>query len=239
MIPRYFASLGDGRALFSLSTSSSGRQLWVTDGTTQGTHLVTDINPGASDSFPGKFESSGTGSALFTADDGTDGQELWLTNGVAEGTHCGWILNSGNPPINPKGFAVVAEKSVPTMGGDIITGTGSTDTLFGDTSETLSDSVEGGNDQISGLGDADILLGYASTLSGNARGGDDRLSGDAGSHGPARRRPFHGRGRSGRGRPPLWATRKVIHLAATPTSPCSPTLGAAMTASRVARATTS
>jgi ELWxxDGT repeat protein len=179
--PRDFASLGDGRALFSFSTSSSGRELWVTDGTTEGTHLVTDINPGASDSFPGKFESFGNGQALFTADDGTHGQELWLTNGIAEGTHLLADLNSGTPSSKSEGFAVVAEKSVPTMGDDIITGTGSTDTLFGDTSKTLSDSVEGGNDQISGLGDADILLGDASTLSGHARGGDDRLSGGEGN----------------------------------------------------------
>ena len=30
----------------------SGTELWVTDGTTAGTHLVKDINPGAASSSP-------------------------------------------------------------------------------------------------------------------------------------------------------------------------------------------
>jgi ELWxxDGT repeat protein len=46
--------------VFSAETSSGGRELWVTDGTSEGTHLLTDINPNGS-SNPGSryFQSEG------------------------------------------------------------------------------------------------------------------------------------------------------------------------------------
>lgn len=50
-------------------------ELWATDGTSAGTHLVMDINP-AGDSIPRDLTAVGNG-VFFTANDGTHGRELW------------------------------------------------------------------------------------------------------------------------------------------------------------------
>jgi ELWxxDGT repeat protein len=100
--------------VFSAETSTGGRELWVTDGTPEGTHLLADINPDGS-SNPGSFYfqneggnivstpadlgSLGDGRALFDADDGTHGVELWTSDGTAEGTHSPSML--GMPCLVP------------------------------------------------------------------------------------------------------------------------------------------
>ena len=38
--------------LFVADSGSTGRELWITDGTTAGTRLLKDINPGATGSNP-------------------------------------------------------------------------------------------------------------------------------------------------------------------------------------------
>ncbi len=97
---------------------SDGRELWATDGTADGTHLLADINPngssnpgsiyvqGESGSYfptPGPLVSITGGRVLFGADDGTHGVEPWVTDGTAEGTHLLADLNAeagSSYPIN-------------------------------------------------------------------------------------------------------------------------------------------
>lgn len=72
--------------LFTASDILHGNELWVTDGSEEGTMLLSDINPGASGSnldFLLEFENK----VYFTADDGTHGKELWVTDGTESGTH--------------------------------------------------------------------------------------------------------------------------------------------------------
>jgi ELWxxDGT repeat protein len=90
-----FLSLGDGRVLFAATDGTQGYEPWITDGTPEGTHLVTDINPGAASSGVTSFFDFGGGRALFAADDGTSGNELWATDGTAEGTHRLADINPG------------------------------------------------------------------------------------------------------------------------------------------------
>ncbi|WP_165839029.1 hypothetical protein [Roseicella frigidaeris] len=98
--PALFTALGDGRFVFSASDRSPasappaggegegvGRELWISDGTAGGTHLLADINPGAASSDPGGITLLGDGRFLFTADDGTHGEEPWISDGTACGTH--------------------------------------------------------------------------------------------------------------------------------------------------------
>jgi ELWxxDGT repeat protein len=61
-------------------------ELWATDGTASGTHLVKDINPGPESSTPRAGVVLGA-TLFFWADDGTHGAELWVTDGSAAGTH--------------------------------------------------------------------------------------------------------------------------------------------------------
>jgi ELWxxDGT repeat protein len=43
------------RLVFGANDGSTGRELWVTDGTTAGTTLLKDINPGPGSSSPRDF----------------------------------------------------------------------------------------------------------------------------------------------------------------------------------------
>lgn len=75
------------RTLFVASTPGTGRELFVTDGTTAGTHLLMDISPGVASSQPLDLVQAGD-KVFFTAYlPGTSGRELWVTDGTAAGTH--------------------------------------------------------------------------------------------------------------------------------------------------------
>ena len=58
--------VADGRMYFSATTAANGRELWVTDGTPEGTHIVADIVPGPASSSPWEMDEHG-GSVYFTA----------------------------------------------------------------------------------------------------------------------------------------------------------------------------
>ena len=62
-----------------------GQELWVSDGTQEGTGQVMDICPGACDSTPDRLHTSGE-VAYFQADDGVHGRELWKSDGTEAGT---------------------------------------------------------------------------------------------------------------------------------------------------------
>ncbi|MBM1399840.1 hypothetical protein JQT63_19360, partial [Sulfitobacter mediterraneus] len=92
------AALGDGRVVFSaVDVNFAGRrELWVSDGTEDGTALLRDINPDAS-SGPIGQTALGDGRVVFAAKSGTDlGYELWITDGTAVGTQLVKDINPTN-----------------------------------------------------------------------------------------------------------------------------------------------
>ncbi len=74
------------QAVFAARNSSNGKELWITDGTTAGTTMVKDINPGAAWSDPRELSAVRNGYVYFTADDGVHGAELWKSDGTDAGT---------------------------------------------------------------------------------------------------------------------------------------------------------
>jgi ELWxxDGT repeat protein len=59
--------------------------LWKSDGTTAGTVMVKDINPGSVSSNP-SYLANVNGTLFFSANDGTHGVELWKSDGTTAGT---------------------------------------------------------------------------------------------------------------------------------------------------------
>ncbi|HYO24911.1 MAG TPA: hypothetical protein VEQ85_08170 [Lacipirellulaceae bacterium] len=69
-----YVQMGD--SVYFVASNSQGKELWRTDGTSEGTRLVQDIRAGAQGSNP--QELTVIGDALyFTADDGVRGREIW------------------------------------------------------------------------------------------------------------------------------------------------------------------
>jgi ELWxxDGT repeat protein len=82
---RYIVPAGE-RVFFTAKTAATGRELWTSDGTPAGTHLVKDILPGADSSNVNNMTAAGE-KLFFTANDGSHGNELWVSDGTQGGTH--------------------------------------------------------------------------------------------------------------------------------------------------------
>ncbi|HMN41630.1 MAG TPA: GC-type dockerin domain-anchored protein [Phycisphaerales bacterium] len=110
----------NGYAYFAATSAVNGRELWRTDGTSDGTTLVRDINPGAGNSSPDNFTVC-NGVLYFTADDGTHGREIWRTDGTAAGTRMIIDGYPGSPTSGPEYLAstpagLVFHASGPALG---------------------------------------------------------------------------------------------------------------------------
>jgi ELWxxDGT repeat protein len=71
--------------LFEANDGTNGNELWFSNGSSLGTAMVLDINPGAGGSNPRYMKKIGD-ILYFHADDGVNGAELWKTDGTAAGT---------------------------------------------------------------------------------------------------------------------------------------------------------
>ncbi|GMU63903.1 MAG: hypothetical protein AMXMBFR36_01770 [Acidobacteriota bacterium] len=80
------AALTEGRIVFPGNDGTTGVELWTSDGTEEGTLMVTEIAPGPDGSWPRHLVSLGDGVVLFAAEDPTLGYELFRTDGTAAGT---------------------------------------------------------------------------------------------------------------------------------------------------------
>ncbi|MCD9855173.1 T9SS type A sorting domain-containing protein [Epilithonimonas sp. JDS] len=85
---------------FTAGSNTSGFELWKTDGTTEGTVEVKNINPGTANSFPGNLRQVGD-KVFFSANNGANGTELWITDGTEEGTRLVKDINPGSAASNP------------------------------------------------------------------------------------------------------------------------------------------
>jgi len=83
---RAMAAVGD-TLFFMPNDGVHGVELWVSDGTEEGTRLVKDVAPGeewSTDTSPEIAEFQGQ--CIAVLDDGTNGLQLWVSDGTADGT---------------------------------------------------------------------------------------------------------------------------------------------------------
>jgi ELWxxDGT repeat protein len=75
----------NGTLFFSPYEATHGHELWKSDGTTAGTVLLKDINPGKDGSYP-RYLTNVNGTLYFSANVGSHSDELWKSDGTAAGT---------------------------------------------------------------------------------------------------------------------------------------------------------
>ncbi|NJK58493.1 MAG: hypothetical protein HC939_22185, partial [Pleurocapsa sp. SU_5_0] len=168
---------------FSADDGENGRELFVSDGTAEGTQLLVDLAPGESNDG---FSNSSAPTNLvefndklyFTADDGENGNELFVTDGTTEGTQ---LVADINPGIDNYSYPNDSFASSLTVVGDELffaADNGETGTeLF---KLTVSDLTESSPIEINGSDRADNLIGgdRNNLLDGGI--GDDNLNGGNG-----------------------------------------------------------
>lgn len=100
----------DGKLFFHAEPTPgdpvNGIELWTSDGTTAGTQLLMDINPGPAPSEISPMIEFNN-ELYFAANDGTHGLELWKTNGTASGTVMVKDIQPGEFGSLPTNFTVV------------------------------------------------------------------------------------------------------------------------------------
>ncbi|MCS7015330.1 MAG: hypothetical protein NZM42_04325 [Gemmatales bacterium] len=103
--PEYLTNV-NGTLFFVANDGNSGFELWKSDGTSTGTQLVRDINPGALSSNP-RWLTNVNGTLFFVATDGSSGYELWRSNGAATSTQrvADLVPGVGSPFVTGSGFS--------------------------------------------------------------------------------------------------------------------------------------
>ncbi|WP_276372163.1 YCF48-related protein [Chryseolinea sp. H1M3-3] len=100
------ASVAVGNKVFYAATGDSyGEELWVSNGTPEGTVMVKDINPGYNNGAPQNMVSF-KGRLFFTGHTGQHGGELWTSDGTPEGTYMVTELNAGRDGSNPQSLVI-------------------------------------------------------------------------------------------------------------------------------------
>jgi ELWxxDGT repeat protein len=89
----YFV-VANGLTFFIANDPAHGQELWCSDGTRAGTHIVRDIAPGPLSSGIERLTVLNN-VAYFFANDGVNGEELWRSDGTLSGTHIVADINKG------------------------------------------------------------------------------------------------------------------------------------------------
>ncbi|MEM8676645.1 MAG: ELWxxDGT repeat protein [Cyanobacteria bacterium P01_G01_bin.67] len=94
----------DDKLYFTADDGANGNELWVSDGTTEGTQLLIDINPGINNYGVNSSYAYGftefDDRLYFSANNGINGHELWVSDGTTKGTK---LLVDIDPSVNNYG----------------------------------------------------------------------------------------------------------------------------------------
>jgi len=102
-----FAAAAGGYLLFAARDDDHGLEVWRTDGTTSGTSLVIDVDPGPSGSRPAAFH-EGPGGIYFRSERPDVGTELWFSDGTTAGTSLLADIAPGAADSDPRVLGVAA-----------------------------------------------------------------------------------------------------------------------------------
>jgi ELWxxDGT repeat protein len=116
----------NGLTFFVGYDATYGQELWCTDGTSVGTHIVRDIAPG--NSSPGLERLTVVNNIVyFFASDGVNGVELWRSDGTLAGTHIVADIKKGpdsSIPVFPSTGAIASIGGILYFAADDGTGLG-------------------------------------------------------------------------------------------------------------------
>lgn len=87
-------AVNDEKIFFEADDGAHGKELWVSDGTEAGTHMVKNIVPDGSNASPYGMRAVDN-KLFFGITDGVHGGELWVSDGTEEGTHIVKDINAG------------------------------------------------------------------------------------------------------------------------------------------------
>ena len=101
----------NGKVYFNADDGSgAGRELWVSDGTADGTYMVKDIwSLNDRNSWPRDLTVF-SGKLFFTATTDAEGKELWVSDGTASGTNIVKDIRLGPGSGSPSNLTVVGSK---------------------------------------------------------------------------------------------------------------------------------
>src|SRR3569623_333162 len=97
--PANIVSLGNGSVVFTAFNPTTGNEVYISDGTTGGSHMVSDLVVGGLSSAPQNLYVAG-GKIFFLADDGVHGRQLYTSDG---NTVTQLTSNDSNQPYNDGG----------------------------------------------------------------------------------------------------------------------------------------
>jgi len=97
------------KIFFTAKDATNGEELWVSDGTAAGTHIVKDIYPGATGSNPQWLCVAGN-LCFFAAATPAAGTELWVSDGTAGGTKIVKDIYPGGTSSNPINITALGNK---------------------------------------------------------------------------------------------------------------------------------
>ena len=116
-----------GAPLFTADDGVHGVELWASDGSAAGAHMVLDINPlhncGFSKTDPcgshPNFLGVVNGMVLFSANDGPHGRELWASDGTVVGTALVKDIHPGSSNSGPSSATVIRDTLFFRAGDDV------------------------------------------------------------------------------------------------------------------------
>nr|WP_271711531.1 T9SS type A sorting domain-containing protein [Marinigracilibium pacificum] len=91
---------------FTANTEQFGNELWVSDGSSDGTRIVKDIYNGEISSNPSMFSVLGE-NLIYAANDGLNGREIWMTNLTDYKTELTIDIEKGSASSEPGKFKII------------------------------------------------------------------------------------------------------------------------------------